>query len=91
MTQNQLAYQANLEKERANRAQEEIGRRQASAAEQQARAKDLETQGKIADYESQAKRRKVQSGVDIANAVTGGLASVAKTVDTATKVALKFI
>lgn len=104
MTANQLAYQANIERERANRAQEVIGSRQAESQERQAQASlsqarsaeiraindsdrveierfrsELEkakTDNEIKEVAAKINRYQVQNGVDIANAVTGGIKNI---------------
>lgn len=92
MTANQIAYQANLERERTNRANEAISSRQAGASEAQARVAERKARINELEYElkkskneadinkikSEIKRLEHQNKTDTANAVTSGFANVGK-------------
>lgn len=92
MTANQIAYQANLERERTNRANEAISSRQAGASEVQARVAERKALINELEYElkksknaadinkikAEIKRLEHQNKTDTANAVTSGFANVGK-------------
>ena len=92
MTSNQIAYQANLERERTNRANEAISSRQAGASEAQARVaerkariteleydlKRAKNAAEINKIKTEIKRLEHQNKTDTANAVTSGIGNVGK-------------
>lgn len=68
MTANQIAYQANLERERSNRANEAIASRQADASRIQASASATQasaaaTKARLAELELQLKQAKNQADI----------------------------
>lgn len=80
MTQNQLTYWKNVEQERTNRANEDIKSRDSRSREREVDVKELAQQLNEVMGEAQRNRWNVQNGVDIANAVTGGVSNLGKSV-----------
>lgn len=91
MTANQIAYQANLERERTNRANELIGNRpdaslrQAAVSERKAKIAELEyalketkNAAEIKKIEAEIERLKHQNATDTVNAITGGVANIGR-------------
>lgn len=92
MTSNQIAYQANLERERTNRANELIGNRQADASLRQAAVserkakiteleyalKETKNAAEIKKIEAEIERLKHQNVTDTVNAITGGVANIGR-------------